>query len=296
MTYLELLEASARQTGNCACMGLDPQLESLPHHTGDIRSDLGRFFGELLGAIHDKGWSPAAFKPNLGYYSALDKPREGYFGGSLALVDLLALLDRKFPGIPVILDAKRGDIARSSKNYAIEAFDNWKTDAITVSPYMGTDSIEPFLQLAEGCKGAYILNRTSNSGAKELQNLTVVDEMDGETRYPLFRAVAMRIARWAEAQPGIGAVVGATSAVELSEIATYYASKRIPLLIPGVGSQGASAQATLELLRNAAYPVQLARINSSSAITHPWKTQPVPSDWLDRSLANLSGFLKETAL
>ena len=294
--YRTVLSESAKRVGNCACMGLDPQWDVLPYRSGHIRDDLTTFFTELFEAMEQQSLSPAAFKPNIGYYSALDNPREGQFEGSLALADLLDLLHAKFSGIPVILDSKRGDIARSSANYAQEAFDIWRCDAVTVSGYMGTDSVAPFLYTQEGSRGIYVLNRTSNPGAKDLQGLIVVDEVDEKELYPLYLAVAHRIGKWAERIEGIGAVVGATNLTELQEIARYHGERSIPLLIPGVGSQGASASMTMEALREVGYPVELSRINSSSALTHPWKKAPAPSDWLARCLGNLSRLLEETAL
>lgn len=121
------------------------------------------------------GLVPAAFKPNLGYYQCLDHPRDEDFSGSSALADVLDMLESFFPGIPVILDSKRGDIARSSMNYAKEAFEAWQSDAVTVAPYMGSDSVEPFISFPEK-GGAYLLNRTSNPGGRDLQNLLVVKE------------------------------------------------------------------------------------------------------------------------
>ncbi len=295
-TYREQLKESAHRVGNCACMGLDPQWDLLPSRTGMIREDLGSFFSRLLEAMVDRRLSPAAFKPNIGYYHALDNPREGLFDGSAALADLLDMLEKHFPGIPVILDSKRGDIARSSANYAHEAFDIWRCSAVTASPYMGTDSISPFDEHHEGSRGIYLLNRTSNPGAKDLQGLTVIDDTDSSDMYPLYMAVAHQIAKWAKRIEGIGAVVGATSPEELGEIAAFYSSRSVPLLIPGVGSQGASATRTMEVLRAAGYPVSLARINSSSSLTHPWKRAPAPPNWIDRCLANIEDLCKETAL
>ena len=293
--YKDVLISSAKLAGNCACMGLDPQWDVLPYRTGDIREDIGVFFTELFAAMKKLKLSPAAFKPNIGYYSALDNPREGQFDGSLALADLLSNLEKQFPGIPVILDSKRGDIARSSANYAHEAFDIWRCNAVTASPYMGTDSIAPFDENHEGSHGIYLLNRTSNPGAKDLQGLIVVDDVDEKELYPLYIAVAHRIARWAEKIEGIGAVVGATNLEELQEIARYYAQREVPLLIPGVGSQGASARKTMEALRAVGYPIELARINSSSALTHPWKKAPAPANWLARCIEHITNLCEETA-
>jgi orotidine-5'-phosphate decarboxylase len=294
--YKALLQNSAQKVGNCACMGLDPQWDVLPYRSGHIREDLGRFFSELFQEMVSRNLSPAAFKPNIGYYHALDNPREGDFSGSLALADLLDAIEKQFSGIPVILDSKRGDIARSSANYAHEAFDIWRCHAVTASPFMGTDSVAPFDEHHEGSRGIYLLNRTSNPGAKDLQGLVVVDEVDEKELYPLYLAVAHRIGRWAEKIEGIGAVVGATNLEELQEIARYHGERSVPLLIPGVGSQGASAKMTIKALRDVGYPIELARINSSSALTHPWKKAPAPANWLDRCIQNIESLCEETAL
>ncbi len=287
-TYLDKLHESYRKSGSLVCMGLDPVIEYLPIQTGSVRNDLNEFYHTLLFEMKLQHISPGAFKPNIGYFSALDRPRDDDYSGSQALADLLDLIEELFPGIPVILDAKRGDIARSSLNYAIEAFDAWKSDAVTVSPYMGTDSVTPFM--VEG-KGIYILNRTSNPGGRDLQNLQV----EGED---LYRAVAGRIVTWSVDHPGLGAVVGATSPDELEDVARIYvaAEASIPLLIPGVGSQGGSAAEVTARLRTVSYDLDLVRINSSSGITHPWKDGSIPSDWKDIVVGNLRRLNDEIGL
>ncbi|MBR1918987.1 MAG: orotidine-5'-phosphate decarboxylase [Spirochaetales bacterium] len=291
MSYIDRLIESAESVGNVTCMGLDPQIETLPGE-GGTREKLNAYFDELFHRMRLEGVSPAAFKPNIGYYSALDNPREEDFSGSLALVDVLEMLETFFPGIPVILDSKRGDIARSSLNYAIEAFDRWQTDAVTVSPYMGTDSVSPFGY--EG-KGVYILNRTSNPGGKIIQNIVTRNE-EGEE--PLYIAVSRTIAMWAKEHTGFGAVVGATNMAELKDIASYFAScgLAVPMLIPGVGSQGGSAPDVMEAMRSVGYDVRLSRINSSSGLTHPWKKAPAPEDWLEICLGNLKKLNSETGI
>ncbi len=286
MNYLEKLEESAKFVKNIACMGLDPKKDVLPESEKNIREVLNDYFYELFRRMSLSGLIPAAFKPNIGYYQCLDKPREENFDGSLALADLLDMLENFFPSIPVILDSKRGDIARSSLNYAIEAFDCWNCDATTVSPYMGSDSVSPF-QVRD--KGLYVLNRTSNPGGKDLQNLMCGDN-------PLYIEVCHNIVKWSENEKGIGAVVGATSMKELSDIAKYYSDKKIPLLIPGVGSQGGSAQEVIASLNEAKYPLYLARINSSSGLTHPWKKGHAPDDWLDLCAKQIRDLLEETAI
>lgn len=282
MNYIELLKKSTEETGNITCMGLDPKVEVLP-----ANMDIVEFFEILFKNMVEKSLIPAAFKPNIGYYQALDKPRKGDFSGSIALSKVLDLLDKYFPSIPVILDSKRGDIARSSLNYEIEAFDCWDCDAVTVSPYMGTDSVSPF-QVEN--KGVYVLNRTSNPGGKDLQNLTVEDDL------PLYLKVSETIVKWSEDKPGIGAVVGATSMDELSNISKYYSDKKIPMLIPGVGSQGGSAPEVIAALNSASYPLYLARINSSSGLTHPWKKGTAPENWLEMCLSSIEKLLKETTV
>lgn len=295
-TYIELLRESASEVKNCTCMGLDPQLSALPYDSGDVRADLNAYFQELFRRMSLAGTIPAAFKPNIGYYQCLDHPREEDFSGSLVLVDVLELVENFFPGVPVILDSKRGDIARSSANYAVEAFDCWNASAVTVSPYMGSDSVVPFLSHVPGEKGVYVLNRTSNPGGRDFQNLDVLDKVDEKDLYPLYMSVAHHIVAWSSQCPGIGAVVGATSLAELEAIAAYYSDKEIPLLIPGVGSQGGSATETMAVLRKVGYPVELARINSSSGLTHPWKKGPAPEDWLDQCAKSIAQIISDTAV
>ena len=290
MNYNEILRASAEKTGNIVCMGLDPVLEVLPFPELPSTERILTYMRMLFTEMKAKNLIPAAFKPNIGYYAILDNPRKGDFSGSMALAGVLDLLGDFFPGIPVILDSKRGDIAKSSLNYAKEAFEGWQTDSVTVSPYMGTDSVSPFV--FEG-KGMYILNRTSNPGGKDIQNQTILDMVDEHTNYPVYMLVAHKIVEWADGRPGFGAVVGATNMVELEDIASYYHDKEIAMLIPGVGSQGGSAPDVIAALDRAGYPRELARINSSSGLTHPWKKGDAPENWLERCIVSLEKLIKE---
>ena len=290
MSYADYLIQSAEYSGNVTCMGLDPVLDCLPSD-GGFRGRVNGFFEKLFRRMKLEGVSPAAFKPNIGYYVINDRPRDENFEGSMALADVLDMLSSFFPSVPVILDSKRGDIAKSSLNYAIEAFDSWQADAVTVSPYMGDDSVLPF---AFENKGVYILNRTSNPGGKTLQNMLAIDRIEGHEHYPFYIAVAHLIASWANEHEGIGAVVGATNMDELKDIVRYYAGKVVPVLIPGVGSQGGSAEAVMDALRQASYDVRLARINSSSGLTHPWKKGPAPEDWLDQCMAGIKDLVSRT--
>lgn len=182
MTYRELLETSAKQVGNVVCMGLDVKPELLPHAEQGIRHRLNTYFQQLFRRMNLSGLLPAAFKPNIGYYAVLDNPREEEFSGSLALADLFDLLENFFPNIPIILDSKRGDIATSSRNYADEAFKRWRANAITVAPYMGSDSVGPFIQ--DSTFGTYILNRTSNPGGRICRTSSCTARFRSMKRWP----------------------------------------------------------------------------------------------------------------
>ncbi len=292
LSYIEKLKHSAERTNSIICMGIDPIPEYLPNLHQDTGKKITAFFETLFQEMIQKRILPGAFKPNLGFFSCLDRPRENIFTGSGALSEILDMLDSLFPGIPVILDYKRGDIARSSANYAVEGFKSWGCDSVTVSPWMGRDSVEPFLKeaaLHDG--GVYILNRTSNPGGREFQNVK-----SEESGLPMFRIAAEYISSWAEQYPGTGAVTGATNLRELKEITDFYSNAVIPLLIPGVGSQGGSVQDVIRTLKESAYDTGIVRINVSSAITHPWikKGDKAPEDWKDVCINSLRYFNEAT--
>lgn len=282
--YIDLLKTSATKSKNLVCMGLDPVVKYCPYSELSAGKRVVKYFEELFCAMQKNNLTPSAFKPNLGYYSVLDKPFEKNYEGTSALVDILVMIREKFPSIPVILDSKRGDIATSSLNYAKEAFDNFKADCTTVSPYMGSDSIAPF-EFKD--KGFYILLRTSNKGGADLQNLPTF------TSNHLYGDVAKKIITWSSEHKGIGAVVGATGLEELEDIAKMFSQYEIPLLIPGVGSQGGSAKEVVSVLKKSKYPVSLVRINSSSGLTHPWKSEQVPENYIDIFIQNLKNLISE---
>ncbi len=288
--YIEMLRSSTERHKSIVCLGLDPIPEHLPFQELKPGERIVKCFERLFGRMISAPVIPGAFKPNIGYYHRLDRPLEGDFSGSLALAQVLRMIRDAFPGVPVILDAKRGDIATSSANYAEEAFLSWEADAVTVAPYMGSDSTGPFAAWCSRGRGIYILNRTSNPGGAELQNLRLDDK-------PLYLQVAMAIAEAASKAPGCGAVAGATNPEELEALAAFYADREVPLLIPGVGGQGGSAAQTISALGRAGYPVELARINSSSGITHPWAKQKEapPANWEDVSLDALKRLNDEIA-
>ena len=275
MSYINFLRETADRAGNVVCMGLDPVLDHLPARLGyRIDEIIPNFFEKLFDEMSNRYLKPAAFKPNQGYYIKHDVPLQGDFSGSLALSKTIKLCREYFPHTPVIMDYKRGDISTSSANYAREGFERWVADAVTISPYMGSDSIIPFLEYTSKGQGTYVLNRTSNAGGKDFQNLKLDD---GRT---LFEAVGDKLIEWSKKYPGTGAVVGATSMKELRTLAEKYAEHEIALLIPGVGSQGGSAEEVMNALKKAKYDIKLARINSSSGLTHPWrKDGHIPENW-----------------
>ncbi len=287
MNYISLLEKTAKDAGNCACMGIDPNFSALPKGVS-----VQAFFLELFEAMDKANLAVSATKPNIGYFSRLDKPLEGRFEGSLALAEIVKAL----PARPFILDAKRGDIATSSANYAFEAFCTWGADCVTVSPYMGSDSVGPFTTaIGEDAKdkGIYVLNRTSNPGGKDLQNRIMEDGR------PVYMHVAELIAKWnSETEGTVGAVVGATNLREFEDLASFYADKRVPLLIPGVGSQGGSASDVISIMRKVGYPLELCRINSSSALTQPWakRKEVAPENWKTVCMDAIKRFSEECSI
>ncbi len=261
MDYCGLLEKSASERKSIACVGLDPVLERIPIKGKNAEESIVEFYSEMLEAFNSENEWPSAFKPNYAFYAQYG------FEGLRALKKVIELLGGI--GIPLILDGKRGDIGKTSKAYAIEAFDFWKADALTVSPFLGKDSVGPFMEKAnEAGKGLYMLNRTSNPGAAEFQNLQV----EG---MPFYMKTSQKIAEWNKECNGVGAVIGATSLEELEKITAHYASRKasVPLLIPGVGAQGGSAGETVAVLKKVNYPLHLARINSSSGINYAFEKE-----------------------
>lgn len=274
------LTRSARAAESLVCVGIDPRPELIPPEFLGSRvpgTEVHDFLDAVLDVVGETGQRPAAFKPNIAFFHQIDLPREGDYSGSAALAALLERLEDEYPDVPVILDAKRGDIAGSSSAYAREAFVSWGVDAVTVSPFMGDDSVGPFLEEAAARDGwVYLLNRTSNPGAHRFQ------QTPAPTR-PLYEEVALAIGEWQEQYGSAGAVIGATALDELRTLLHLHAPHPVPVLIPGVGSQGGSATEVLSLLRDSGYPVPLVRVNVSRDVIFPWaREQTIPTDWRSR--------------
>ncbi len=259
MSFMENLEHKATEVRSIVCMGLDPTLEKIPVKAKTTEDKITKFYSNILEAMITEGVVPAAVKPNYAFFAQYG------FDGLRALKDCIEMHQTK--AIPVILDAKRGDIGKTSEAYAREVFEFWNADAVTLSPYLGTDSIEPFLKYSDRDKGVYILARTSNKGAVEIQNLKAGDN-------PIYIKVAERIVDWSRMTPGcVGAVVGATSLKEFRALSRFFvgSGQEVPLLIPGVGAQGGSAKDIIEGLKETGNELFMHRINSSSGINYAYE-------------------------
>jgi orotidine-5'-phosphate decarboxylase len=275
-----------QNSGSLLCLGLDPVVAAIPgRFTGSPGGRVADYLKTLLEAIAETGLTPGAVKLNIGFYAVLDHPLTGDFGGSSALAATVKLVRRLFPNTEVILDSKRGDIARSGANYAEEAFGAWGADAMTASAYMGDDSVEVMLRRAREARGTvYLLAATSNPGAYRFQQLPF---RDGST---VADSVLDAIVAWHFDEGSAGAVIGATNPEELRRALYRRAPARVPVLIPGVGRQGGTAEDVLAAIESAGYPPEAVRVNVSSGITHPWKDGPPPGEWLEEVLDSYRGF------
>ncbi|GAA0742680.1 orotidine-5'-phosphate decarboxylase [Ideonella azotifigens] len=220
----QLARACARHE-SLLCVGLDPDPAKFP---AGLRGDPSRIFDFCARIVDATKDLVCAFKPQIAYFAAHRAEDQ--------LEQLMAYLRRNAPEVPVILDAKRGDIGNTAEQYAREAFERYQADAVTLSPYMGFDSIEPYLKY-DG-KGLILLCRTSNPGGSDLQFQPLAN---GER---LFEEVARLAAGKWNRDGRLGLVVGATFPAELARVREL--APTLPLLIPGVGAQGGDAAATVQ--------------------------------------------------
>jgi orotidine-5'-phosphate decarboxylase len=246
------LKQAWHRADSLLCVGLDPDPARLPAHLHGKADATFQFCRAIVDATADL---VCAFKPQIAYFAA-----------QRAEDQLEALIDHihsRHPGIPVVLDAKRGDIGSTAEQYAREAFERYKADAVTVNPYMGFDSIEPWL--AHEGRGVFLLCRTSNPGGADLQSLEVDQGSGGLER--LYQRVA-RLAAGSWNRGGeLGLVVGATVPAELARVREL--APQLPLLVPGIGAQGGDVAATVQAGSNADGTGML--INSSRAILYAGK-------------------------
>lgn len=227
MNFLDQLRHAERLHDSLLCVGLDPDPAKFP---GAWRGDPGRIFDFCATIVDATKDLVLAFKPQIAYFAANRAEDQ--------LERLMAYMKRVAPQVPVILDAKRGDIGSTAEQYAKEAFERYAADAVTLSPFMGFDTIEPYLRYPG--KGVFLLCRTSNPGGSDLQNERLAD-VDGQPR------VYEHLARLAQGlwntNGQLGLVVGATYPQEIERVREL--APTLPLLIPGVGAQGGDALATV---------------------------------------------------
>ena len=227
MTFLDMLSQAERQHQSMLCVGLDPDPAKFPDHWRGDASKIYDFCAAIIDATADQCM---AFKPQIAYFAAHRAEDQ--------LERLMAYLRAQAPQVPVILDAKRGDIGSTAEQYAKEAFERYGADAVTLSPFMGRDSVQPYLRYSG--KGAFLLCRTSNPGGDDFQNQALA-ALPGQPR--LYEHIA-QLAQTAWNDNGqLGLVVGATYPLELARVRAL--APTLPLLIPGVGAQGGDATATV---------------------------------------------------
>src|SRR5687767_8434586 len=247
MTFLEMLTEAQGRNASMLCVGLDPEPSRFPVNLKDDASKIYDFCARIVDATADL---VIAFKPQIAYFAAHRAEEQ--------LERLIAHIRAVAPHVPVILDAKRGDIGSTAEQYAKEAFERYGADAVTLSPFMGFDSVQPYLK-HQG-KGAFLLCRTSNPGGDDLQNQRL-SSVPGE---PLLYEHVARLAQGPWNLNGqLGLVVGATYPAEIERVRQV--APTMPLLIPGVGAQGGDAAATVKAGWRADAPIV---VNSSRAIIY----------------------------
>jgi orotidine-5'-phosphate decarboxylase len=228
MTFLEMLSAAERQNNSMLCVGLDPEPTKFPDR---IKGDSNKIYDFCAAIVDATADLVNSFKPQIAYFAA--HRAEGQ------LERLMEHMRRVAPHVPIILDAKRGDIGSTAEQYAIEAFERYGADAVTLSPFMGWDSVAPYLKYHG--KGAFLLCRTSNPGGDDLQNQRLAS-VEGQ---PLMYEHIAKLAQGPWNLNGqLGLVVGATYPKEIERVREL--APTVPLLIPGVGAQGGDAVATVK--------------------------------------------------
>jgi orotidine-5'-phosphate decarboxylase len=245
MTFVEMLRAAEQRNRSMLCVGLDPEPSRFP---GAMKGDASKIYDFCARIVDATAELVIAFKPQIAYFAAHRAEDQ--------LEKLMAHM--RATGVPVILDAKRGDIGSTAEQYAREAFERYGADAVTLSPFMGFDSVQPYLKF-QG-KGAFLLCRTSNPGGDDLQNQRLAS-VEGQ---PLLYEHVARLAQGPWNLNGqLGLVVGATYPAEIERVRAI--APTLPLLIPGVGAQGGDAVATVKAGWRADAPIV---VNSSRAILY----------------------------
>jgi len=235
MSFVQRLRSLQQQHASRVCVGLDPVPERLPAPFADYRTDPQALADFCIAIIEATAPHCCAYKPNLAFFEA-----HGSAGYAALEAVVAAIPDTHL----CLADAKRGDIGHTAQFYVRGLFDHLGADAITVSPYMGRDSVLPFLQ-APG-RGVFVLTRTSNAGSADLQEC-LVDAQDDWPREPVYLRMARHIQQWnahPDTKGDAGLVVGATAPEALAEIRDVCPA--LPFLVPGVGAQGGDARAVVD--------------------------------------------------
>ena len=252
MNFKDMLHKASKSQQSLLCVGLDPEPSKFPMHLRGQAHHIYDFCAQIVDATHDV---VCAFKPQIAYFAAHRAENQ--------LERLITHIRAVAPHVPVILDAKRGDIGSTAEQYAIEAFERYGADAVTLSPFMGFDSVEPYLKYHG--KGAFLLCRTSNPGGDDFQNQRLAS-VDGA---PFLYEHIARLAQGPWNLNGqLGLVVGATYPDEIEKVRSL--APTLPLLIPGVGAQGGDAVATVKagLRMSNGEPTGPIIVNSSRAILY----------------------------
>ncbi len=248
MDFINKLGAAIRRNDSLLCVGLDPDVAKFPD---ELKGRPDAIFAFCKAIIDATAGLACAFKPQIAYFAAL--------GAEDQLQAICDYLKANHPDIPLVLDAKRGDIGATAEQYAREAYERYRADAVTVNPYMGFDSVEPYLQWQD--RGVIVLCRTSNPGGSDLQFL----EVGGK---PLYQHVARLVAEKWNRNGQCGLVVGATFPQEIAQVRAIVGD--MPLLVPGIGAQGGDIEATVTAGQTADGAGMM--INSSRAILYARRT------------------------
>lgn len=249
MSFTEKLASAWRTQNSLLCVGLDPDVARFPEQ---FQSSPEGIFAFCKAIVDATAASACCFKPQIAYFAALRAEDQ--------LEALCTYIKSTYPHLPIVLDAKRGDIGATAEQYAREAYERYGADAVTVNPYMGSDSIAPYLEWKD--KGVIVLCRTSNPGGSDLQFLKV-------DKVPLYQHVARLVADKWNRNGQCGLVVGATFPEELAQVRAIVGG--MPLLVPGIGAQGGDIAATVAAGRNSDGTGMM--INSSRAILY---AEPLP--------------------
>jgi orotidine-5'-phosphate decarboxylase len=244
VTFIDKLSAAWTANNSLLCVGLDPDIAKFPAHLRQQPDAIFAFCKAIIDATADIA---CAFKPQIAYFAALRAEDQ--------LEAICEYLRTTYPQIPIVLDAKRGDIGATAEQYAREAYERYGADAVTVNPYMGFDSVAPYREWKD--RGVIILCRTSNPGGSDLQFLNA----DGK---PVYQHVAQLVADKWNTNGQCGLVVGATFPSELAQVRKIVGD--MPLLVPGIGAQGGDIEATVNAGKTANGTGMM--INSSRAILY----------------------------